>query len=73
MKKIRLCKKDIIMLSIVVLFMIMHFMTVYYEAAYIKKREACGNERWKEVEQRIIQVEDKILLLEEELNYGRDS
>ena len=62
----KLCKKDIIMISLVLLFFVLHILTVEYETSYIKRREAYGNERWKQVESRIIELEEKIKLLEED-------
>ena len=64
-------KKDKVIVAglILVLFFIIIniFSTVHTMDDYEARKES-GNERWKQVENRILQTEDKVNRLEEEIN-----
>ncbi len=69
-------KKDKVMivgLILVLIFIIINIFSTLNTMADYQQRKDSGNERWKQVENRILQTEDKVNILEEEINRGRNS
>ena len=64
-------KITIIGLVIVLVFLFINMLsTVLYNIDYEKRKES-GNDRWLQVENRLIQMEEKINILEEELEWKK--
>lgn len=64
-------KITIIGLVIVLVFLFINMLsTVLYNIDYEKRKES-GNDRWLQVENRLIQMEEKINTLEEELQWKK--
>ena len=67
-------KRDKVMISgliIVLLFIFINIFSTLHTMDDYEARKESGNERWKQVENRILQTEEKVNRLEEELN-GRN-
>lgn len=67
-------KKDKVMISgliIVLLFIFINIFSTLHTMDDYEARKESGNERWKQVENRILQTEEKVNRLEEQLN-GRN-
>lgn len=67
-------KKDKIMISglvIVLLFIFINIFSTLHTMDDYEARKESGNERWLQVENRILQTEEKVNRLEEQLN-GRN-
>ena len=63
-------KKDKVMivgLILVLIFIIINIFSTLNTMADYQQRKDNGNERWKQVENRILQTEDKVNILEEEI------
>lgn len=63
-------KKDKIMVSGLVVILIFIFINIFsslYTMHDYEKRKESGNERWRQVEERILQTGEKVNLLEEEI------
>ena len=54
-------------LIIVLLFLIINIISTITTMSDYEKRKESGNERWKQVENRILQTEEKVQQLEEEI------
>lgn len=54
-------------LLIVLLFIIVNIFSTVHTMSDYEQRKESGNERWKEVENRILQTEEKVNRLEEEI------
>lgn len=64
-------KITIIGLVIVLVFLFINMLsTVLYNIDYEKRKES-GNDRWLQVENRILQTEEKVKKLEEELQWKK--
>lgn len=66
-------KKDKVMivgLILVLIFIIINIFSTLNTMADYQQRKDSGNERWKQVENRILQTEEKVNRLEEELMNG---
>lgn len=64
-------KITIIGLVIVLVFLFINMLsTVLYNIDYEKRKES-GNDRWLQVENRILQTEEKVKKLEEELEWKK--
>ena len=67
-------KKDriIIVTSIVILIMlIFNFIETIYQLVDYEKRKDAGNDRWLQVENRILQTEEKVKELEGEIKWNK--
>ena len=63
-------KKDKVMVAglvIVLLFIIVNIFSTVHTMSDYEQRKESGNERWKQVENRILQTEEKVNMLEEEI------
>lgn len=63
-------KKDkviVVGLIIVLLFIIINIFSTLHTMSDYEERKESGNERWKQVENRILQTEEKVNTLEEEI------
>ena len=63
-------KKDkvvVVGLIIVLLFIIINIISTVHTMYDYESRKESGNERWLQVENRILQTEDKVNMLEEEI------
>lgn len=54
-------------LLIVLLFIIVNIFSTVHTMSDYEQRKESGNERWKQVENRILQTEEKVNMLEEEI------
>lgn len=54
-------------LLIVLLFIIVNIFSTVHTMSDYEQRKESGNERWKQVENRILQTEEKVNTLEEEI------
>ena len=54
-------------LIIVLLFIIINIFSTLHTMSDYEERKESGNERWKQVENRILQTEEKVNRLEEEI------
>lgn len=64
-------KITIIGLIIVLVFLFINMLsTILYNIDYEKRKES-GNDRWLQVENRILQTEEKVKKLEEELRWKK--
>ena len=61
-------KKGIIVLIILAVVVFINFVSLIEEYMYLEKRQKAGNERWLQVEKRIINIENRV----EELEDGKD-
>lgn len=64
-------KKDkavVVGLIIVLLFIIINIFSTVHTMDDYEARKESGNDRWKQVENRILQTEDKVNSLEEEID-----
>ena len=62
-------KKGTIIGILIIVLLILSFIHNLQETISIEKSKQSGNERWKQVEQRIINIENRVEVLE----IGRDS
>ena len=63
-------KKDKVVVAgllIVLLFIIVNIFSTVHTMSDYEQRKESGNERWKQVENRILQTEEKVNTLEEEI------
>ena len=63
-------KKDkvvVVGLVLVLIFIIVNIISTLHTMSDYEQRKESGNERWKQVENRILQTEDKVNNLEEEI------
>ena len=63
-------KKDKVIVAglvIVLLFIIINIFSTVHTMYDYEARKESGNERWKQVENRILQTEEKVNMLEEEI------
>ncbi len=63
-------KKDKIMVSGLVVILIFIFINIFsslYTMYDYEARKESGNERWRQVEERILKTEEKVNMLEEEI------
>ena len=63
-------KKDKIVVTglvLVLIFIIINIFSTLNTMSDYEARKESGNERWKQVENRILQIEEKVNMLEEEL------
>ena len=63
-------KKDKVVVAgllIVLLFIIVNIFSTVHTMSDYEQRKESGNERWKQVENRILQTEEKVNMLEEEI------
>lgn len=63
-------KKDKIMVSGLVVILIFIFINIFsslYTMHDYEERKESGNERWRQVEERILKTEEKVNMLEEEI------
>ena len=63
-------KKDKVIVAgliLVLLFIIINIISTVHTMYDYESRKDSGNERWKQVENRILQTEDKVNILEEEI------
>lgn len=61
-------KKGIWLLSFILLFLIANFIYSVVMLIDYEQRKDSGNDRWKQVEERILRIEDKV----EEIKNGRN-
>lgn len=54
-------------LILVLIFIAINFFSTINTMSDYEQRKASGNERWEQVEQRILQTEEKVQMLEEEI------
>ena len=64
-------KITIIGLIIVLVFLLFNMISTIINNIDYEKRKESGNDRWLQVENRIIQMEEKINTLEEELEWKK--
>lgn len=57
----------IVFLIVILILLACNIGYTYYEMIDYEKRKDSGNERWKQVENRILQTEEKVESLEEEI------
>jgi len=63
----------VIIIALVVVLFIININAIMYEYKYIETRSEQGNDRWHEVENRLVDMEEKINILEERFeNNGRN-
>lgn len=63
-------KKDkmvVVGLILVLIFIIINFVSTLHTINDYEQRKESGNDRWKQVENRILQTEEKVQHLEEEI------
>ena len=60
-------KVVVVGLLIVLLFIIVNIFSTVHTMSDYEQRKESGNERWKQVENRILQTEEKVNMLEEEI------
>lgn len=63
-------KKDkvvVVGLVLVLIFIIVNIISTLHTMSDYEQRKESGNERWKQVENRILQTEEKVNTLEEEI------
>lgn len=63
-------KKDkmvVVGLILVLIFIIINFVSTLHTMNDYEQRKESGNDRWKQVENRILQTEEKVQHLEEEI------
>lgn len=60
-------KKGIWVLSFILLFLMANFIYSIVMLIDYEQRKDSGNDRWKQVEERILRIENKVLELEENL------
>lgn len=68
-------KKDKIMVAglvLVLLFIIVNIFSTLHTMSDYEARKESGNERWKQVENRILQTEEKVKELEEEIKQWKN-
>lgn len=68
-------KKDnvvIISLIIILIFLFLNIISTIFTFIDYEKGKESGNERWKQVENRILQTEEKMKKLEEEIELWRN-
>ena len=68
-------KKDKIMVAglvLVLLFIIINIFSTIHTMDDYEARKESGNERWKQVENRILQTEEKVKELEEEIKQWKN-
>lgn len=53
-------KKGILLLSFILLFLIANFIYSIVMLVDYEQRKDSGNDRWKQVEERILRIEDKV-------------
>lgn len=63
-------KVVVVGLIIVLLFIIINIISTVHTMYDYESRKESGNDRWKQVENRILQTEEKVNRLEEELMNG---
>lgn len=64
-------KKDkvvVVGLVLVLIFIIVNIISTLHTMSDYEQRKESGNDRWKQVENRILQTEEKVNTLEEEIN-----
>lgn len=61
-------KKGIWLLTFILLFLIANFIYSIVMLVDYEQRKESGNDRWKQVEERILRIEDKV----EEIENGRN-
>ena len=67
-------KKDkvvVVGLVLVLIFIIVNIISTLHTMSDYEQRKESGNDRWKQVENRILQTEEKVNTLEEEINQWR--
>lgn len=63
-------KKDrvvVVGLILVLIFIIINIFSTLHTMSDYEQRKESGNDRWKQVENRILQTEEKVNILEEEI------
>ena len=53
-------KKGILLLSFILLFLVANFIYSIVMLIDYEQRKESGNDRWKQVEERILRIEDKV-------------
>lgn len=67
----KLARRDkvvVIGLILVLIFIIINIFSMLHTMSDYEQRKESGNDRWKQVENRILQTEDKVNILEEEID-----
>lgn len=59
-------------LVIVLFFLLINIFTTFNTMSDYEQRKESGNDRWLQVENRILQTEDKVKLLEEEMEQWKN-
>ncbi len=63
-------KVVVVGLILILIFIIINICSTLYTMSDYEQRKESGNDRWKQVENRILQTEEKVNKLEEELING---
>lgn len=61
-------KKGIWILSFILLFLMANFIYSFVMLIDYEQRKDSGNDRWKQVEERILRIEDKVEAIEDGTN-----
>ena len=68
-------KKDKVVVTglvLVLIFIIINIFSIFHTMYDYEARKESGNERWKQVENRILQTEEKVQQLEEEIEQWKN-
>lgn len=69
MNKNKYIKLVILMIIVIIVLLIDIYFSIMQEIDYAKRKDS-GNDRWLQVENRILETEEKIKAIEEELHQG---